>query len=176
MTLAMGQLVWWSGITNSIREVRERCMRCHQEAPGQLALPAHGTQSPLYLFHLISSDNFFLGGREILFITDSYTDWLTTDITDNYGGNGLVSILKKFCCIYIVPTKLASNGVPQFTAAATQSFLAKYSISHCISSMGNPHINNQADVGVKTLKSMLGEYVSAGSKLTDNAVCTAESQ
>lgn len=91
---------------------------------------------------MVSMDLIFPGGQELLVIADRYSRWLTMDITDNSGANGLIIILNNYFCAHCVPIELSMDGGPQFTAAAMQTFLAKYSITHKVSSLGNPHSNN----------------------------------
>ena len=51
--------------------------------------------------------------------------------------------------------KNSSDGEPQFTADITKEFLKSWGVHHRISSVANPHSNNRAEVGVKTVKRML---------------------
>ena len=48
-----------------------------------------------------------------------------------------------------------------------------YGIHHRISSMGNPHANSRAELGVKTIKRMLRDNVSANGSLDKAAISRA---
>ena len=68
------------------------------------------------------------------------------------GGAGLVKILRNLFITFGIPEELASDGGPEFVSGEVQKFLGRYGIRHRLSSVGNPHSNQRAEVGIKSMK------------------------
>ena len=68
------------------------------------------------------------------------------------GAAGLIRHLRSFFASFGVPEELSSDGGPEFTAGATESFLQLWGIKHRISSAYFPQSNGRAEVAVKTAK------------------------
>ena len=54
-----------------------------------------------------------------------------------------------------IPEELASDGGTEFMSHEVQSFLKRYGVKHRVSSVGNPHSNQRAEVCVKSMKRLL---------------------
>ena len=84
------------------------------------------------------------------------------------GSKGLTSMLRDLFMTFGIPEELASDGGPEFAAAETRKFLNTYDVHHRRSSVGNPHANQRADVGVKSMKRLLWDNTDVHSKLDNN--------
>ena len=75
-------------------------------------------------------------------------------------------MLRDLFMTFGIPEELASDGGPEFTAAETKKFLDTYDVHHRRSSVGNPHANQRAEVGVKSMKRLAAATVTLGRSRT----------
>ena len=68
-------------------------------------------------------------------------------------------MLRDMFTTFGISEELTSDGGPEYTSHEVQKFLAKYGVIHRKSSVGNPHANQRAEVGVKTIKRLLKEFI-----------------
>jgi hypothetical protein len=80
-------------------------------------------------------------------------------------GYDVTQFLAKLCEDYGVPVSCTSDGGPNLTAGCVENMMTAYGIHHRISSVGNPHANSRAELGVKTVKRMLRDNVGADGSL-----------
>ena len=149
--------VFWPGLRQDIETIRSKCTTCRVVAPSQAKLPPHPPPEPEYPFQEVCSDFFQLEGSTYLVTVDRLTGW--PDVRQ-MGGNlrgarGLTSMLRNLFGTFGIPEELTSDGGPEFTAGETQKFFKTYDIHHRLSSVGNPHANQRAEVGVKSMKRLL---------------------
>ena len=84
------------------------------------------------------------------------------------GAPGLVSLLRDLFSTFGIPEELATDGGTEFMASETQKFLKSYGIHHRVSSVGNPHANQRAEVGVKSMKRLLRDNTESQGKLNND--------
>ena len=87
------QCIFWPGITQSIKEVRDSCMKCHKTSPSNPDLPPHQPTVPAYPFQRICCDYFSYRGTPYLIIVDRYSGWPVVKKAKD-GATGLVNTLK----------------------------------------------------------------------------------
>ena len=68
---------------------------------------------------------------------------------------------------------MCSDGSSIFVSHETQEFFKRYNLTHRVSSVGIPHLNNRGELCVKSLKRLLREYVSGAGGLDNDAVTQA---
>ena len=146
--------VFWPGISVDITRVRNECGQCHRIAKSNPMEPPSDIVPPEFPFQKICADYFQHNNKNYLVVVDRYSNWPTVYEQSNKA-ESLVKRLRELFVTFGVPEELASDGGPQFMAEITQTFLNSWGVHHRLSSVGNPHSNNRAEIAVKTVKRML---------------------
>ena len=165
-------IVFWPGMSQDIRNVREACQQCCRNAPSQAATPAVTPKVPSTPFECIVADYFESHGHNYLVVADRLSGWV--EIFESRSGSStssakvLIAHLRSFFRVFGVPEELASDGGPQFKAAVTEEFLAKWNIHHRLSSAYFPQSNGRAEVAVKTAKRLLLDNIGPSGTLNSD--------
>jgi len=160
--------VFWPGITNAVKEIRDRCRHCNSMAPSQPAAPPKEPTQADYPFQCICADFFTYRGAHYLLVVDRYSNWPIVERSSD-GASGLISCLRRTFVTFGIPDELASDGGPEFTAQSTQRFLKDWGVHHRLSSVAFPHSNCRAEVGVKTVKRLIVDNTSPQGDLNTDA-------
>ena len=160
--------VFWPGITPHIEQLRKRCEDCNRTAPSQPNDPPTVPYNPTYPFQYICSDYFHYKGIHYLIIVDRYSNWPIVK-RGKCGAAELIKQLRECFVTYGVPDELSSDGGPEFIAEETKDFLKTWGVSSRISSVGFPHSNCRAELGVKTCKRMIMNNTGANGELNTDA-------
>ena len=165
--------VWWPGLQDKIETRRTICRSCDVSAPSQPAAPASPLPSPDYPFEQICSDYFSYGGHKYLIIVDRFSNWISVYKTARSGAEMLVKLLRRHFVTFGTSSELASDGGPEFTASATQRFLASWDVHHRLSSAYHPHSNQRAELGVKVAKRMIRDNTGQSGSLDNDMFARA---
>lgn len=165
-------IVYWPGMAQDLKNVRDSCLQCCRNAPSQPATPAVSPIIPSTPFECIVADFFESHGHQYLVVADRLSGWVEifSSPSKSFGSSasGLVANLRNFFRIFGVPEELSSDGGPQFKATITEEFLSRWGIRHRVSSAYFPQSNGRAEVAVKTAKRLLIDNIgSSGSLDTD---------
>ena len=146
--------VFWPGITNQIKEMRERCECCDRIAPSMPSAPPTPIVDSVYPFQNVCNDYFHHQGVVYVIYVDRYSDWPVVRKAEG-GSAGLIKILRSNFATVGVPEEIATDGGPEYTSHALESFLKNWGVRHRLSSTYFPHSNCRAEVCVKTVKRMI---------------------
>ena len=160
--------VFWPGITSDIRSLRTQCADCNRNAPSNPCAPPTPPILPDYPFQCVCADYFTLGGISYLVIVDRFSNWPTV-VKASSGATGLIASLKLTFTTFGIPEELASDGGPEFTAAATTEFLRNWGVHHRLSSVAFAHSNCRAEVAVKSMKRLLAGKTDPSGTLNSDA-------
>ena len=160
--------VFWPGISQDIKQVRERCAECNRMAPSQPSMPPKPLLHPEYPFELVCADYFMYKGHNYLVIVDRYSNWPTVIKTEDLDARTLIKALKNYSMIFGIPAEVSSDGGPQFIASSTQKFFKDWGIHHRVSSVAYPHSNCRAELAVKTMKRLITSNVRPNGSLDND--------
>ena len=146
-------IVFWPGMTNDIRAVREHCSACNRSAPSQAYTPAIPSPVPSTPFESIFAHFFDFGGCHYLVAGDRLSGWVeifkAPHGTAQAGAQGLIAAPRALFATLGVSEEISSDGGLEFSSAATADFLTRWEVRHRMSSAYFPQSNGRAEVTVK---------------------------
>ena len=144
---------------------------CQHETPTHAKLPP----VPDFPFQMVVGDHFTLAGKNYLVLVDRFSGWPVLEFCGATVGNstGLIKTLRNYFAVYGVPEELATDGSTVFTSGPVQEFLKRFQINHRVSSPHNPHSNQRAELGVRSMKRLCRENVGSDGSLDNDKVLRA---
>ena len=89
------------------------------------------------------------------------------------GSKGLIEVLRGLFQTFGISEEISSDGGTEFMSGEVQKLLSTYGVEHRISSVGNPHSNQRAEVVVKSRKRLLKGNVGPQGNLNNEAFTRA---
>ena len=170
--------VFWPGIREDMEQTRAKCAVCRRNAPSNPSMPPHNPPDLQFPFQQVCGDYMTVNGVPYLVIVDRLTGWPSVQRSRNNdsGSTGLVKLLREMFTTFGIAEELTSDGGPEFMAHEVKNFLAKYGVRHRVSSVGNPHSNQRAEVGIKSMKRLIRGNLGPSGSLDDDSFAQATLQ
>ena len=162
------QVVYWPGITNDITLMVERCEKCQLHRPSQQKEPLMSDPLPTRPFESVSADLYEVGRLHVLVYCCRFSGWPI--IHQWFHDPTAREVMDAVTLAFVdtgVPTRLRSDGGPQFKAHIFQEMLKKWNVVWVPSSAHYPQSNGHAEAAVKAAKDLVIKAAAGGDLKTD---------
>ena len=155
---ALKRKYFWPSMTSDVYTYVHGCMRCLRRK-GCLIMPVGPVQLPKGApFQIVASDIFgplpttSRGNRFVLVFIDHFTKWPVIIPASAITAEHFVKYFHDhWITTFGCPSRLLTDGGPQFIADVTKVFCDKYNISKTVSTAYHPQSNGIAEVFMKVL-------------------------
>ena len=150
------RLWWWPGMNNEIKELYRKCEACQVESRAKERQPAviPDDLQKMGVFELVGCDLFQVGTAHYIILVDKKTGYKLCCHLKRTTMEEVQAVLSHWFYLYGFPSRLRSDGGPQFRGRFTQ-WLKSLGIVHEQSSSYNPTSNGLAERSVGVVKNML---------------------
>ena len=171
MSLYAKDRFFWPGINTSIRQVREHCKQCNEQAPSQREEPTIMPTMPEVPFEQVVTDFFELSGHNFLIYADRYSGWIEIAKMPSKDFKQTHNCMMRWFTTFGVPKEIGSDGGPPFNSFSYSAFLDRWNVRLRMSSAHYPQSNGRAEAAVKSAKRILLGNIDpvTGSINTENA-------
>ena len=146
---------FWPGLDAAIRQLRNQCRQCNEQAPSQHEEPVIISRPPEFPFEQAAMDLFHMEGHNFLAYADRFSGWLEVERLQNSDFKSVRRSLLRWFRTYGVPEELATDGGPPFKSHDYRKFLQTWGIERRLSSAYYPRSNGRAEAAVKSAKRIL---------------------
>ena len=146
---------FWPGMNIALRQIRDQCKLCNEQAPSQRQEPMILTPPPDMPFQQVVIDFCEVVGHDFLIYSDRYSGWTEVALMPAKDLKHVLGALLKWFAAFGVPEEIASDGGPPFNAGAYDTFLRNWDIKRRLSSAYYAQSNGRAEVAVKSVKRIL---------------------
>ena len=108
-------------------------------------------------------------GVNYLVVVDHYSNWPIVERARE-GSKGLIDCLWCTFATFGIPDECATDGGPQFTAAATCQFLKEWGVDHRLSSVVFPYSNCRVEITAKTVKQIITDNTTPNGSLDTDSL------
>ena len=162
------ETVWWPGINSNITSTVEACEPCQVLKPSLPKEPIMKDPMPTRPFEHASADLFSHAGRTYIVYADRYSGWAEVlAYAKDTSTRATLRAFRRFFGALGVPSRLRTDGGPQFSSKSFKDFMEKWRIHHDISTPYHPKSNGHSEANVKVMKTLIKKCVSKGD-LLDN--------
>ena len=157
------QVVYWPNMTNDIQNVVRSCEHCATLLPSQPVESLMSPTPPKQPLEHVAADLFHLSGWEYLILVDRYSGWpLVVRCGRSAASSDIIAKLKAWIMDLEAPSKVSTDGGPQFRSQEFKSFCKEWGIQHIQSSPYNHQSNGAAEAAVKTIKHLVQKTTKNG--------------
>jgi len=158
------QIVFWPSINNDIATTVSACTSCREYLPSQPKEPLLREPKPSLPFEHASADLFSCQGWEFLVFTDRLSGWpCVARLGRSSSSRDVICQLRKWFPDVGVPSRLVTDGGPQFSSVRFAQFCERWNVEHRQSS---PHYR-LAESAVKAVKHLILKTTRNGDLDTD---------
>ena len=168
------QRVYWSVITNSIRNTWYNCQRCNSIAPSQSKEPRIISKTPEYQFQYICAIYFKIKGCHLA-VVDRFSSWIMIYHypPTKFNHQSLTDTCQDIFSAYGTSEGISTDSSPQFITCQFQEFLNQWGVWHVLSSGEYPLSNGRAELDVKSVKCIIYDNVAPNGSLNTTAAARA---
>ena len=153
--------VFWSGISNDIRETVEKCGIC--QASSKAAKPIGNVSDvPPHAWHTLGTDLFYWNKIDYLVIGDYFSKYLIIRRLPNSSTHAVIKELGLVFTELGRPFVLRSDNGPCYSSREFHNFLSFYQVDHVTSSPHHPQSNGFAEALVGITKKLMEKSVKEG--------------
>ena len=146
---------FWPGLDASVRQLRQQCRQCNEEAPSQPPEPMIMTPPPEVPFQQTVTDLCSLEGHTFFIYADRFSGWVEVERLPTNTFRHVRKSLLRWFATYGVPENISSDGGPPFNSNDFASFLRAWDVQWRLSSAHYPQSNGRAEAAVKSAKRIL---------------------
>ena len=146
---------FWPGLDTAVRQWRNQCRQCNEQAPSQAEEPVIVSRPPEYPFEQAVMDLFHIEGHNFVAYADRFSGWLEVERLQSGDFKNVRRSLLRWFRTYGVPEEIATDGGPPFKSHDYRKFLQTWGVEKRLSSAYYPCSNGRAEVAVKSAKRIL---------------------
>jgi hypothetical protein len=164
--------LFWPGMDGDLKQIRNQCKRCNENAPSQPSETLIITPPPDLPFQQVVTDFYQANGCQYIIYADRYTGWTEVAKVSSTSFTAFKKCVIPWFRTYGVPKEISSDGGPPFNSHEYRIFLQDWGIKSRLSSAHYAQSNGRAEIAVKTMKrALLGNAdPRTGEINTDSAV------
>ena len=157
--------IYWPNMDVDISNAAGTCITCTKELPSHQPEPLQQRQPATRPFEQIHTDLCEMNGRHFLVLVDQFSGWphVVPFENTNTTTKKVVDGIRAFFMNVGAPTKLWSDGGPQFTSSEFRDFLERWGVNQGTSSPHYPQSNGRAEAEVKCMKKLIAGSWTSGS-------------
>ena len=147
------KLWYWGGMNNQIKQYAKSCERCQEEAAAKPCQPLviPDDLSRMAVMEMVGVDLFDLGGKQYVVMVDKPSGYRFCSYLHKTATTDVQGVLEKWFYQYGIPSRLRSDGGPQFRKGFTK-WCMELGIKHELLSSYNPSSNSLSEAGVRVVK------------------------
>ena len=149
------EVLFWPGMSSSIRQISEACGICAQYQTEQPKEPMKSHDIPELPWSRISVDLCQLKGKDYLIMVDHYSDFIEVEHLNNTTARNVIKVMKRNFARYGIPNECVSDNGPQFVSLEYKVFAKEYGFTATKSSPYYSRGNGKAEAAVKVVKNIL---------------------
>ena len=146
---------FWPGINAAIKQTRNHCQTCNENAPSQAHEPLIITPLPEVPFQQVVTDMYSVSSNDFFIYADRYSGWIEVAKLQTKTWHSLRECFLRWFATFGVPEEFSSDGGPPFNSSSYTEFLKKWDIRRRQSSAHYAHSNERAEAAVKSAKRIL---------------------
>ena len=146
---------FWPGMDAAVRQLRDHCGQCNEQAPSQAPEPLIFTQPAEVPFEQTVTDLCKLEGHTFLIYADRFSGWVEVERLPGGTFRHVKAPLLRWFGTYGVPEHISSDGGPPYNSLEFKKFTETWDITWRKSSAYFPQSNGRAEAAVKSAKRIL---------------------
>ena len=146
---------FWPGLDAAVRQFRDNCGQCNEQAPSQASEPLIFTQPAETPFEQTVTDLCKLEGHTFLIYADRFSGWVEVERLPGHTFRHIKAPLLRWFRTYGVPEHISSDGGPPYNSLEFTKFTETWDITWRKSSAYYPQSNGRAEATVKSAKRIL---------------------